>query len=281
MRLPGACREVFRTRFVSLCVHSCSSLQDRTMQANVWVVALTAALATLPAHAQQADDPPAVGTAQDGVVSYQSVGNAAGVTRIFRSIRTTDPTDARKTVIVEQVLRQVAPGSVTFVRGEQSADAARHRQQQCAALGAVDSTDESDVTFDERILDFALCKSVNPPPTQRMFAAPASAAPTKANDEGITIIVPAVQGKLLQPTPFPVHMWVSSVRAGEVTLSLQAPNFGFVNFRSATNGGVLNFQPVFTVKGTVLGTYPVTAVGCAPVPGGCVKDERGRFTVVR
>ncbi|WDD91618.1 hypothetical protein Bsp3421_001552 [Burkholderia sp. FERM BP-3421] len=256
------------------------------MQRNAWVVALTAAFTTFSAHAQQADSPPAGDPAQEGVVSYQAVGNAAGVTKIYRSIRAADPADARKTVVVEQVLKQVAPGSVTLVRGEQSAEAARHRQQQCAALGAVDATEEADVTFDERILDFALCKSANPQPAQRMFAAAgmratALAAAPKANDEGITIIVPAVQGKLLQPTQLPVHFWVSSVRAGEISLSLQAPNFGFVNFRGTTNGGVYNFQPVFTVKGSWLGTYPVTAIGCAPIPGGCVKDERGRFTVVR
>ncbi|HDR9766787.1 TPA: hypothetical protein QDC27_001718 [Burkholderia cepacia ATCC 25416] len=258
------------------------SLPDGYMQPKAWVIAVATAVAALSAHAQQADGV-APATAQDEIVNYQAVGNAAGVTKIYRSIRTTDPTDARRTVVVEQVLKQIAPGRVSFVRGEQPAEATRHRQQQCAQRGAVDVTDESDVTIDERVLDFALCRSTAPMPAGVARAAKAGGtAPAKAiaNDQGITIIVPGILAHVFQFTDLPVHLWVSTAQIGNVPMSLYSEPFGVVNFTGYTNGGVVLFQPVFSVRAVKLGEFAINARACGPGIG-CFDDSRGRINVVR
>jgi hypothetical protein len=247
-------------------------LRNENMQRKAWIIALAAAFAALSAHAQQAGEPSPVGVVQGEVVAYQAVSDAAGTTKIYRSIRTADPADARRSVVVEQVLKQVAPGRVTFVRGEQPADAVRHRQQQCAALGAIDVTEESDVTLDERILDASLCKSTNP----QQAASVRAAAPV---DSGITIIVPGILARIQQPTQLPIHLWVSTARIGDVTLSVSSEPFGVGNLKFYTYGGVNNFQSVLTVRAVKLGMFPIYARACAPGIG-CVDDSRGRINVV-
>jgi hypothetical protein len=245
------------------------------MQRKTWLIALGAAFTALSAHAQQSGAVSPSAVAQGEIVSSQTISDAAGTTRIYRSIRAADPADARRSVLVEQVLKQAGPGSLAFVRGEQPVDAVRHRQQQCAALGAVDATEESDVTFDERILDATLCKSANP-----QQQAGAARAATALADQGITIIVPGILARLQQPTQLPMHLWVSTVQIGTVTLSVSSEPFGVGNLRFYTYGGVNNFQTALTVRASKLGMFPINARACAPGIG-CVDDSRGRINVVR
>ncbi len=245
------------------------------MQRKAWLIALGAAFAVLSAHAQQSGAASPSTVAQGEIVSTQTISDAAGATKIYRSIRTADPADARRSVVVEQVLRPVAPGSLAFVRGEQPADAVRHRQQQCAARGGVDATEESELTFDERILDATLCKSTSP-----QSAGAVRAAAAVANDQGITIIVPGILARFQQPTQLPMHLWVSTVQIGNVTLSVSSEPFGTGNLKFYTYGGVNNFQTALTVRASKLGMFPIYARACAPGIG-CVDDSRGRINVVR
>lgn len=61
----------------------------------------------------------------------------AGPARVRCTILTTDPDNPQKAVTIEQVLMRTGPDKLTFVRGEQPADATLYRQRLCKKMGAV------------------------------------------------------------------------------------------------------------------------------------------------
>lgn len=198
----------------------------------------------------------------------------SGPNRVRRTILTTDPDDPRKTITIEQVLTRTGPGKLTFVRGEQPADATFYRQKVCKKMGGVDATNEGEITINDQILNFSLCKTLEQQPVSNKDGAAA-----KLPDYGVTIIVPAVQVKFAHQSSLPIAVWTSAPVAGNVDISLSSGATGFLYIQQYGYAGVNNFLPTFTFTPYVLGTYPVTAKARAPQVG-CVEDKRGIVTVV-
>ncbi|AJY31329.1 hypothetical protein BTM_3708 [Burkholderia thailandensis 34] len=246
------------------------------MKRNLLTVTLLAALVAPPVCAEpQPGASSAAAGPTDSLVNYQEFKMPSGPDRVRRTILTTDPDDPRRTVTIDQVLTRTGPDKLTFVRGEQPADATLYRQKICQKMGGVDATNDGEITINDQILNFSLCRTVGQQPVSNKNASAA-----KLPDYGITIIVPAVQAKFAQQSYLPMHVWTSTPVAGNVDISISSGATGFLSIRQYGYAGVNTFQPTFTFKPFVLGTFPVTARACAPQVGG-QDDKRGIVTVVR
>ncbi|WP_080432184.1 hypothetical protein [Burkholderia ubonensis] len=246
------------------------------MKRNLLVVTLLAALVASPVYAgQEPDASSAAANTQDSLISHQEFKMPAGPARVRRTILTTDPDDPHKTVTIDQVLTRTGPNKLTFVRGEQPADATFHRQKLCKRMGGIDVTNDSEITINDQILNFSLCKNVAQQPVANK-----NSAEFKANDLGMTIIVPAITAKHLEQSYLPMYVWTSTTYPGDVNITMLSGVTGYLYIKAYAYAGVNNLQPVFSFRPFLLGTFPVTTTACHQQLG-CHEDKRGLITVVQ